>query len=136
VISVALDTSAYSDAKRGLPDAAAIIRRADVLGMPSVVLGELLAGFRGGKSERKNLEELEEFLCSPRVVLLPVDRQTAGWYAEVWGALRARGRPIPTNDLWIAALALQHGHRLFTRDTHFREIAGLLVVTTPSDLVA
>ena len=135
MIAVALDTNAYSDAKLGLPDAVAIVRSVDVIGVPVVVLGEILAGFLAGKRGRTNREELDRFLRTPRVRVLTADADTADRYAEIWRALRARGRPIPTNDLWIAALAIQHGFRLFTRDAHFTEVVGLRIVTSAADLV-
>jgi predicted nucleic acid-binding protein len=134
VIAIAVDTNAYSDAKRGLPDAVAVLQAADVVGVPVVVLGEILGGLSAGSRARKNRDELERFIRSPRAQVLVADADTADRYAEIWRALRSRGRPIPTNDLWIAAIVVQHGFRLFTRDAHFREVVGLRVVTGAADL--
>jgi tRNA(fMet)-specific endonuclease VapC len=135
VIAVALDTHAYGEVKRGLADAAGIVRAAESIGISTIVIGELLAGFAAGARQRKNREDLEAFLRSPRVTVMPVDLGTADRYSEVWRTLRAMGRPIPTNDLWIAASALQHGHALFTRDAHFAHIVGLRLVTSPAELL-
>ncbi len=91
------------------------------------MLGELLAGFHCGSREKENRRELDQFLDSPRVEVLGIDEETAEFYAGVFRVLRDRGRPIPSNDLWIAAGALRHGLALATLDSHFREIDGLLL---------
>lgn len=124
---VLLDTTAYVAFKRGDPAAIEIVRLADRLGVPAVVLGELLAGFAGGGTrEAQNRAELAEFLASSRVSVLPTGERTAEYYALIHQSLRRRGRPIPTNDLWIAAVAHEHGFALFTLDDHFATIEGLL----------
>lgn len=124
---VLLDSNAYTAFKRGEPAAIEIVRRAERLRMSPIVLGELLAGFRFGKRDAVNRRELAEFLASPRVEVLPVDDDTAEHYRAVYGILRVKGKPIPTNDLWIAASALQHSCALFSYDSHFRHIDGLTV---------
>ena len=96
--------------------------------MPLFVLGELLAGFMAGTQSRKNREELAQFMASPRVSLLNPDERTARHYGEIFAALRAAGTPVPTNDLWIAALARQHRLSLLTVDAHFSAIPGLTVM--------
>lgn len=87
--------------------------------MPTIVLGELNVGFRAGGQQRRNDDELARFLDHPVVETLPVDRDVARIYAEIVGALRARGTPIPTNDLWIAATTARAGAALLTYDAHF-----------------
>lgn len=124
--SILVDTNAYAAFKRGDVEALAIVRAADAIGISAVVLGELLSGFALGAREADNRRELSEFLASPRVSLLPVTEDTAGFYARVYQGLRRKGKPIPTNDLWIAATALQHGFAVFSYDRHFAEIDGLL----------
>lgn len=124
--SILVDTNAYAAFKRGDAEAIAILRAADTIGLSAVVLGELLSGFALGAREADNRRELSEFLASPRVSLLPVTEDTAGFYARVYQGLRRKGKPIPTNDLWIAATALQHGFAVFSYDRHFAEIDGLL----------
>ena len=102
-----------------------VVAHAERLCLNSIVLGELLGGFAAGKRESKNRAELARFMDSPRVEVLPVTAETADSYALVYSSLRRKGQPIPTNDLWIAASALEHGAALLTRDTHFGQIDGL-----------
>ncbi|MCI4431280.1 MAG: PIN domain-containing protein [Burkholderiales bacterium] len=85
----------------------------------------MVGGFAAGKRESKNRAELARFLDSPRVEVVPVTAQTADSCALVYSGLRRKGVPIPTNDLWIAASALEHGAALLTRDAHFARIDGL-----------
>jgi len=122
---VLLDTNAYSAFMLGEADVVEVVAHADRLFLNSVVLGELLGGFAAGSREPKNRAELARFLNSPRVEVLPVTAQTADSYALVYLGLRRKGQPIPTNDLWIAASALEHGAALLTRDVHFAQIDGL-----------
>jgi predicted nucleic acid-binding protein len=119
---ILLDTSVYSAFMRGLPAAVMAVRRADEIKLNPVVLGELHAGFRMGSRLVKNLALLSELLSSPRVEVLPIDDETAPHYAEVFDYLKRMGTPIPTNDIWIAACALQHGLQVVTMDTHFSKI--------------
>ena len=132
---VLFDTNAYAAFKRGDKSALAIVRLAEALAMSSVVIGELLSGFAAGRREAENRLELSAFLSSPRVTVLKVDLDTADYYARVYLLLRHKGRPIPTNDLWIAATALQHGFALFSFDGHFAEIDGLLTGRQESDFL-
>lgn len=122
---VALDTNAYAAFKRGAPEVLAVLQQAERILMSVTVLGELLAGFAAGNREAENRKELALFLDSPRVVLTPATQSTADLYALVFAALRRKGRPVPSNDLWIAAAALEHGAVLLTLDAHFAEIDGL-----------
>jgi tRNA(fMet)-specific endonuclease VapC len=133
--TIFLDTNAYVAFKKGLPEAAAIIQRAPRLALSSVVLGELLAGFAVGSREQQNRAELQTFLASDRVQVLGVDDGTAGYYAAVYRLLRTKGQPIPTNDIWIAASALQYGVALYSYDKHFRAVEGLLVGQTTAELL-
>jgi predicted nucleic acid-binding protein len=96
-------------------------------------LGELLSGFAVGAREEENRRELDRFLASERVERLAIDGETAAHYAPVYRELRHRGRPIPTNDMWMAATALQHGLAVFSHDGHFREVRGLHVGTRLDD---
>ena len=123
--SILLDTNAYTAFKLGDAAVVEVVAHAERLCLNSVVLGELLGGFAAGTREAKNRAELAQFLDSPRVELLPVTAQTADSYALVYSGLRRKGQPIPTNDLWIAASALEHGAGLLTRDAHFAQIDGL-----------
>ncbi len=135
VSGILLDTNAYVAFKQGHPDAVEIVQRASRLALSSTMLGELLAGFAVGSREAKNRAELQQFLESERVHILLVDDGTAVYYATIYRLLRTKGRPIPTNDMWIAASALQHGYALFSYDGHFEHIDGLLVGATPTNLL-
>ena len=123
---ILIDTNAYAAFKRGDAEAVEILQHADQIGVSTVVLGELLSGFAAGRREAENRRELGAFLESARVRLLPVQAETAEFYSRVYLALRRKGKPIPTNDLWIAAPALQHGAALFSHDQHFHEVDGLI----------
>ena len=133
--SLLLDTNLYVAFKRGDDDAVELLRLADEIHLSTVVLGELLAGFAAGSREKRNREELTAFLESPRVRIDAVDEATADYHGRIFALLRRKGRPIPTNDLWIAATALQHGLVLATRDDHFAAIEGLATASTPSQLL-
>ena len=127
VRDVLLDTNAYVAFKRGLPDAVDVLAHTPRIGINSIVLGELLSGFAVGTREAENRQELQQFLTSERVHQLVVDTETAAQYAAVYRELRRRGSPIPTNDMWIAASALQHGFAVFSDDRHFHAVPGLHV---------
>jgi tRNA(fMet)-specific endonuclease VapC len=122
---VVLDTNRYVDFCRGDPDSQAIIRQAESVFLPFVALAELRAGFRCGMVGRRNEAVLVRFLASPRVSVLYPDEQTTHAYAGLFAQLRAQGTPIPTNDLWIAALAIQHDLLLCSRDAHFDHLPQL-----------
>ncbi len=123
---IAIDTNRYRDFTDGLPEAVERFRTAEQICVPFVVLVELRAGFLAGARRSKvstagarNARVLGTFLNRPRVRLLWPNEETTHQYARLWGQLRAQGTPIPTNDLWIAALVLQHQLLLYSRDTHF-----------------
>lgn len=122
---ILIDTNAYTAFMLGDVAVVEVVAHAERLCLSSIVLGELLGGFAAGTRESKNRAELARFLDSPRVEVVPVTAQTADSYALVYSSLRRKGQPIPTNDLWIAASALEHGAALLTRDTHFGHIDGL-----------
>jgi len=132
---ILLDTNAYSAFKRNGQDAVEIIRHVPLIGINSIVLGELLGGFSVGSREETNRQELKLFLASQRVKLFSVDDITAGYYAMIYRNLRQKGQPIPTNDMWIAATALQHSLTVFTYDEHFQAIDGLITGNRLSDFV-
>ena len=123
-----LDTNAYRAAGEGGERAVSFLRRADEIRMPFVVLAELRAGFAAGTLGRRNEAKLVEFLNSPRVEVLFADDQTTRHYAEIFAQLRREDTPIPTNDLWIAALAVQHDLPLLTSDRHFLRVPQLLLL--------
>ena len=122
-----LDTSAYSAFKRGNADVLDALRQSSRLLLPSIAIGELLAGFELGSRRQRNQAELAEFLTSARVAIVDVTQSTGQRYAHIFAFLRRAGTPIPTNDLWIAALAMEHGVELLTADAHFQQVPHILV---------
>ncbi len=122
---IALDTNAYSDAARNDRRVRSVITAADEIWLPFVVVAELRAGFAAGKAGMKNEAGLVLFLQSPRVEIAYADEQTTHHYAAIYAALRKAGTPIPTNDLWIAALAIQNDLLLCSKDAHFANIPQL-----------
>lgn len=123
--TVALDTNAYVDVCRKIADAVHVAQTADRLLLPFVVVAELRAGFQAGARALQNERVLARFRASPRVAVVYADDETTHHYARLFAQLRRAGTPIPTNVLWIAALALQHDAALFTRDRHFAHIPQL-----------
>jgi len=121
-VNVALDTNAYSEFMRGESTRVRIVRTARRLYLPLIVLGELRAGFAAGNQESDNSANLLRFLNSPRVAVILPDEQTTHHYAQIHLQLRRQGIAIPSNNLWIAALTVQHGLVLCTRDAHFKHI--------------
>jgi tRNA(fMet)-specific endonuclease VapC len=122
---VLLDTNAYSALKRGHPDVVRLVRHSQEVLLSTVVAGELLYGFRCGSRFERNLQEFEEFANNAFVRVVPVTLTTADRFARVAAALRAKGRPIPTNDIWIAAQTMETGAELLSFDEHFSGIDGL-----------
>ena len=123
---LALDTSRYVDFCRGVPEVVAILEHAEAVYLPFVVVGELRAGFAVGTRGPKNERTLRRFQMRPGVSMLLADEQTTHHYAAVYRQLRVQGTPIPTNDLWIAALVLQHDLSLYARDQHFDHLPQLV----------
>lgn len=121
------DTNIYSLAMGGSQEVVEILRHTRQIGISAISLGELFSGFRGGNREQQNRQELFQFCDSPRVSIFSVNEETAEYYSAVLQQLRQQGTPIPANDIWIAAVAFQHGLPLFTRDEHFAHIQGLLL---------
>ena len=118
-----IDTSAYSHFKRGDPRVVELIDGAEWLGMPTIVLGELRVGFLLGGRQKVNEAELREFLSNPVVDVSGVDAEVSRHYAEIVVDLRRAGTPIPTNDIWIAAIAAREGALLLSYDNHFNAIS-------------
>lgn len=119
---IALDTNRYTDLSRGDSEVGQHIRLAHAIYMPFIVLGELRGGFLRGSRPQQNEALLMRFLSTPRVQVLYADEQTTHQYARLVEQLRGQGTPIPINDMWIAALVLQHGLTLYTRDRHFDQL--------------
>lgn len=124
-MNVLLDTNAYSALLRGDGAVADCVSRSSHVFVSLIVAGELIYGFRAGARFRRNMADLNEFLENPYVTLLPVTLVTADRFGRIAADLRAKGRPIPSNDIWIAAHAMETGADLVSFDGHFAAIGGL-----------
>ena len=124
-----IDTNIYSHAQRGVSEVIKVLQCLDEIAICSISIGELLSGFKRGLRQSDNRRELAEFLDAPRVQVLSVDETTAEFYAEVLDSMQQAGQPIPTNDVWIAAVAFQHGARLYSMDHHFGKVPGLALIS-------
>jgi tRNA(fMet)-specific endonuclease VapC len=118
-VRIALDSNRYSDLRRIVPEVVEFLKGVEEIHVPIIVLGELRAGFAGGTRRGENERALSVFLRQEGVYVVVPDQQTTHVYADMRAFLKELGLPIPTNDLWIAALAVQHNLVLFDRDSHF-----------------
>jgi tRNA(fMet)-specific endonuclease VapC len=118
-MKILLDTNRYRDFCEGNSETSDVIQRARRVYLPFIVLAELRAGFLCGTLARRNEKSLTVFLNSPRVRVLMADEETTHHFARIFAQLRLQGTPIPVNDIWIAALTVQHDLLLFSRDQHF-----------------
>jgi len=132
---ILLDTNAYSDLRRGDANIVEIVQLSEKLVMSPVVIGELLFGFDNGTKTAQNRQDLQKFLDSSRVTVLPILSETSLYFSQVMLSLKRKGTPIPTNDIWIAAQAFEHGCVVCTRDSHFRLIDGLAVASSTTEFI-
>ena len=124
-VRVALDTNRLTDLFQGDAALAERLGLCDEVWIPLVVLAEIKAGFLGGTERHRNEILLRKLLSKTTVGVLLPDRETAEYYARLFVQLKRAGTPVPDNDLWIAAIALQHDLLLITRDKHFKNIPQL-----------
>jgi len=130
VTPLALDTNAYSSLQQGSSKKLyERLQRSEEIYLPFVVVAELRAGFAKGKKTAHNNQKLAKFLDSSLANVLYADENTINLYAQIWAGLNRAGQPVPTNDVWIAALCLQYNCTLATNDTHFQYIPLLQTVT-------
>ena len=122
---VLLDSNAYSQLMLGREQVSRIVREAEEALLPALVLGELLYGFRHGSRYERNARDMRAFLDNPYVSLVPVGATTADRYSRIAASLRAKGRRIPTNDLWIASHAMETGADLVSATPHFEHVDGI-----------
>jgi tRNA(fMet)-specific endonuclease VapC len=122
---ILLDTSAYVGFKRNVEEVAEIIVSAESILFSPIVLGELMFGFRNGNRLKKNMDDLNNFLKHEVVDIIQIGKITSDRYSRIASHLKSQGTPIPSNDIWIAAQAMEHGIELITSDRHFDNIAGL-----------
>ena len=125
---IAIDTNRYVDLCKGIDETMALLEEAEAVLLPFVVLGELRAGFVHGRREAENERTLRQFLLKDGVQVLFADDQTTHHYAAVFRQLRKQGTPIPTNDMWLSALVLQHNLALHARDKHFDHLPQIVRV--------
>ncbi|MDD2662058.1 MAG: type II toxin-antitoxin system VapC family toxin [Methylococcales bacterium] len=125
--SLLIDTNIYSYAMRGDIETIKPLQQVAHIGISAISIGELLSGFKAGNKEKANRQELNQFLDSPRVTLYSINEETAEYYCLILDQLKKDGTPIPTNDIWIAAVAFQQGMPIYTKDQHFNKIKGLLL---------
>ena len=123
-----LDTNIYSAFKNGNEKIRDILENADEILIPATVLGELYSGFHIGSLTEMNLTELDDFLSKPGVSIVEINKEIAFRYGFITKKLRKQGTPIPTNDIWIAASAMDSGSILLSSDKHFKNIPGLMVL--------
>jgi len=125
-IKILLDTSAYVGFKSGTEEVIDSITSAETVLFSPVVLGELMFGFRNGNKFKENMDELNKFLEHKVVEIVHIGKTTSDRYSRIALHLKRQGTPIPSNDIWIAAQAIEHGAELITLDRHFEHIAGLI----------
>jgi len=128
-MDICFDTNAYSALMRGYGEVKEILERADSLVMPTIVLGELYAGFVAGRRKQENIRKLQDFLASSGTQVAQITVETAERYGRLVQQLKIQGTPIPTNDIWIAAVAFETGTVLLTADRHFSVIPLLETMT-------
>ena len=122
---ILLDTNAYAGFMGGDERVLDVLTEADTVFLSVVVIGELEAGFRGGSRRSENRAQLKSFREKSTVRVLDVTAETAEVFGEIKHALRNAGTPIPLNDVWIAAQAIETGSVVVTYDTHYRKVAGI-----------
>ncbi|MBY0505123.1 MAG: PIN domain-containing protein [Bryobacteraceae bacterium] len=122
-----LDSCALTSFLRGNPILEPHFQSANMLFLNPAVLAEVRNGFGSSRAKDRSDEILGAFVARQRVDVLPITAQTAIRYSEIWYYLRKMGKPIPTNDIWIAATAWEHGLTLLTLDQHFANLPQIIV---------
>ena len=123
-----LDTSAYSAFNRGDLRLRSWFNVKHTILVPLIVIGELRAGFIAGTKTAENEQLLQQFLDSPNVQTIALTDETTKYFAKLFLEIRKTGRAIGTNDLWIAALSLEHNTQILTLDEDFQRVPGLRVI--------
>lgn len=122
---ILLDTNAYSSLMRGTRELIRQVHGSKRVFLSTIVVGELLYGFFHGSRREANLSRLSEFLQDGRVTVVPVSFATAELFGRISAGLRKKGSLIPSNDIWIAAHAMETGSSLLSYDPHFERVEGL-----------
>ncbi len=126
---ICIDTNAYALFKTGDKKIIDILEKADEILVPVIVLGELFAGFYSGKDTAQNIKELDNFLNKPGIDVVDIDKDIANRYGDLIRILKSKGTPLPINDVWIAAVVLETGSKLFSFDAHFKQIPGIMNIS-------
>jgi tRNA(fMet)-specific endonuclease VapC len=124
-----IDTSAYSAFNRGDKRLRAWFNSKNEIMVPTIVVGELWTGFAAGSKQQENEDLLQRFIDSPNVSVVTITDKTTRIYADIYLKLREKGRPIGTNDMWIASIALEQNNQLLTTDKDFANVSGLMLAT-------
>jgi len=127
-MKICIDTNIYSAFKKGNPNISELLETANEIYVPAIVMGELYAGFQLGTKLRDNTKDLKEFIEQPGIYIIDINDSIAERYGALIKILKDNGTPIPTNDIWIAATALENGARIASFDTHFKLIPGLMII--------
>ena len=125
--SALVDTNAYAQLLGGDERVLDVLGEAETVYMSAVVVGELLAGFRGGSRLRENRAQLSRFLQQPTVRPLEVSAETAEVFGQIKDTLKRAGTPIPMNDVWLSAQAIETGSVIVTFDRHFVVVPGVRI---------
>jgi len=125
-MKIILDTSGYAGFKMGNPEIVEYLTRANIIFISPIVLGELMFGFINGARFQQNMDELDQFINHEAVEEIQIGKITADRYSRIAAQLKRQGTPIPANDIWIAAQAMEYGAELVTMDRHFEKISGLV----------
>ncbi len=127
-MKICIDTNIYSAFKKGNLKIRELLENADEIYIPAIVMGELYAGFVLGTKLMDNTKDLKEFIEQPGIYVIDINEIIAERYGVLIKILKDNDTPIPTNDVWIAATALENGGRIATFDTHFKLIPGLMTI--------
>lgn len=125
---IVLDTNAYTALMMGNIEILEILAVSETVYISIFVMGELYAGFKGGNKEKENCQIFETFLKKPGVKILNATEETAQIFAFIKDLLKKKGKPIPINDVWIAAHTVESGSILVSCDKHFDSVEGLRVI--------
>ena len=127
--SIIIDTNAYSHLLKGNKAVQKVLEQTNLIYLSPIVIGELKTGFKLGSKTKFNQQLLDDFINQPTVQTLDIDSATSEVYSNIFVNLKKAGTPIPLNDVWIAAQALQTKSSLLTYDQHFSNIPSLKVIS-------
>ena len=123
-----LDTNVLIPLLRNAANYSHLFKTYDEVILPAIVVGEYKAGLFATETGEKNRQSLSDYIEDPNVRVVPITDRTSDLYAKIYQELRKKGKPIPQNDMWIAASALENGADLATGDAHFRHVPMLTVI--------